>query len=406
MSTVDDAAANVYGPVRDWATDFDHADPAWAADPHAIWADLRRRCPVAHTERYGGVWLPTRYDDIRAAAYDDEHFSSRLAIVVADPVDRDGDWGPAPPLTSAGAHHKDARLLLTPRFTRTAAARLEPWVRALCDDLLDRIEGQAELDVSAGYTQHVSAVTVTHLLGLPVEDADLFRRHLLWMIEGIQRPAEERQATTMQLQDYLDRKIDEHEAAPRADLISELLAFDGGRLAREQVRGILNLLVLAGIDTTWSVIGASLWHLARHPEDAGRLRAEPELLPLAVEELLRAFAPVTAGRRVVAPARVGGVDVEPGSWLLLPYPAANRDPERFEAPDEIRLDRADNRHAAFGLGVHRCLGADLARMEIRVALERWLARVAAFELAGPPVRWSTGQSRGPRELPMRLTWRA
>ncbi len=395
---------NVYGPVRDWATDFDHADEAWATDPYAIWADLRERCPVAHTGRYGGVTLPTRWEDVRTAAYDDVAFSSRLAIVVEDPVDRGGDWGPAPPLTAAGACHKEARLLLVPHFTRTAVARLEPFVRALCDRLLDELDGATELDVSARYAQHVSAVTVTHVLGLPVADAERFRRHLLLMIEGIQRPVAERQATTMALQAYLDARIDEHAAAPRDDLISRLLAFDGGRLAREQVRGVLNLLVLAGIDTTWSVIGASLWHLAQHPADAARLRAVPALLPAAVEELLRAYAPVTAGRRVVAPGRVGDRDVAPGTWLLLPFPAANRDAARFAAPDEVRLDRDGPSHAAFGLGVHRCLGADLARMEIRVALERWLARVDAFALAGPPVRWSTGQSRGPRALPMRISW--
>jgi hypothetical protein len=161
--------------------------------------------------------------------------------------------------------------------------------------------------------------------------------------------------------------------------------------------------MIAGIDTTWSAIGAALWHLAQHPGDRRRLAAEPELMGTAVEELLRAYAPVTMARLVAQDFDFHGHPLKEGDWLLLPFPAANRDPAFFEDPDAVRLDRATNRHAAFGLGRHRCLGSHLARMELRVAIEEWLARYPDFALAAPAaVTWSGGQVRGPRALPVKI----
>jgi cytochrome P450 len=161
--------------------------------------------------------------------------------------------------------------------------------------------------------------------------------------------------------------------------------------------------MIAGIDTTWSAIGASLWHLAAHPSDREWLLREPELMTTAIEELLRAYAPVTMARLVRADMDWHGVQMKAEDWVLLPFPAANRDPEQFERADEVVLDRLVNRHAAFGLGIHRCVGSHLARMELRVALEVWLSRFPEFTLADPDaVRWSSGQIRGPRALPIRL----
>ena len=165
----------------------------------------------------------------------------------------------------------------------------------------------------------------------------------------------------------------------------------------------MSLLLIAGIDTTWSAIGASLWHLARTPADRRRLVSEPALVPTAVEELLRAYAPVTMARLVKDDVHWRGVDMAADDWVLLSFPAANRDPAVFDRAGEVVIDRAENRHAAFGLGVHRCIGSHLARMELRTALEVWLERVPEFSLADPvAVRWSAGQVRGPRTLPLAL----
>ena len=167
------------------------------------------------------------------------------------------------------------------------------------------------------------------------------------------------------------------------------------------MRGSIVLLLIAGIDTTWSAIGSSIWHLATHADDRRRLSSEPELMPTAIEELLRAYAPVTMARMVAKDNDFHGCAMKEREWVLLPFPAANRDPELFEQADEVVLDRTENRHAAFGLGIHRCLGSNLARLEVRVAIEEFIGRFPDFELAGD-VRWSVGQIRGPRQLPVRV----
>jgi cytochrome P450 len=164
------------------------------------------------------------------------------------------------------------------------------------------------------------------------------------------------------------------------------------------------LLLIAGIDTTWSAIGASLWHLAKTPADRRRLVADPGLLPTAIEEFLRAYAPVTMARLVKQDMHWRGAAMKADDWILLSYPAANRDPAQFERAGDVVIDRAVNRHAAFGLGIHRCLGSHLARMELQAALGAWLARFPEFTLADPAaVTWAAGQVRGPRELPLRVT---
>jgi cytochrome P450 len=246
---------------------------------------------------------------------------------------------------------------------------------------------------------------IARMLGLPLEDSDKFRDFIHRIIEDINTHGEE-VAYEDTLDHYLDGVIEDHRRNPRGDLVDYLLGveIDGQPLSHPHVRGTIALLLIAGIDTTWSAIGASLWHLAQHPEDRRRLVAEPELLPTAVEEFLRAYAPVTMARIVARDIDVGDAHLNAGDWVLLPFPAANRDPEFVDRADEVVIDRAVNRHAAFGLGIHRCLGSNLARMELTVALEEWLARVPDFELADPEaVTWSSGQVRGPRSIPIRVT---
>ena len=175
-------------------------------------------------------------------------------------------------------------------------------------------------------------------------------------------------------------------------------------LAPEHIFGTMVLLIVAGIDTTWSAIGSSLWHLAQHPEEVARLKAEPELMDTAIEEFLRAYAPVNMARLVKEDFDFNGCPMKKDDWILLSFPAANRDPEAFEDADQVILDRKVNRHAAFGLGIHRCLGSNLARMELRVAIEEFLKRFDSFSLADPDaVTWSQGQVRGPRFIPVTTT---
>jgi cytochrome P450 len=396
--------------VADWAVDFDHTDPVWVGDPYPIWDDLRERCPVAHSGRYGGAWLPVRHEDVSAVAYDTEHFTSR-GVVVSEvrpgPLDLPAPIGPAPPITSDPPFHSLARRLLLPAFAPKPIAALEPFTRALCRELLDGLAGRHDVDAAVEYAQHIPLRVIVKMLGFPQEDADIFRHFIHLVLESVGESAEERMAAIEggEMDIYMDARIAEHLAEPRDDLTSFLLEaeLDGAKLLPEHVRGTMVLLMIAGIDTTWSAIGSSLWHLAGHPEDRRRLASEPGLMDTAVEELLRAYAPVTMARLVAKDTELGGRQLKEGDWLLLPFPAANRDPAVFPHADRVVLDRRENRHAAFGLGIHRCIGSNLARMELRVALEEWLAAFPDFELADPAaVTWAAGQVRGPRALPVRI----
>ncbi|MEV0629405.1 cytochrome P450 [Nonomuraea wenchangensis] len=396
----------ITGPVSDWATDFSHLEPEWVADPYPIQDDLRQRCPIAHTDRFGGGWLPTRYEDVAAIAYDTERFSSRSIIMSNFRPPRDlAPVGGTPPISSDPPFHHDARKLLLPAFTKTAVSRMEGPTRAFCHQLIDAFEGRDVVDAARDYAQHIPVRVIADMLGFPQEDGPRFREFIESSLEGVNLPPEERIERMDELFDYLLAQIRDHLDHPRDDLTTYLIEAElyGRKLDPSHVAGTMALLLIAGIDTTWSAIGASLWHLAKTPADRERLVAEPGLVPTAMEEFLRVYAPVTMARLVKEDMHWNGVDMKADDWVLLSFPAANRDPAQFEQADEVVIDRKVNRHVAFGLGIHRCVGSHLARMELRVALEVWLERMPRFELADPAaVTWAAGQVRGPRSLPLRL----
>ncbi len=396
-------------PTRDWATEFDHTKEDYAADAPAVWDDLRQRCPVAQSDAHGGVWLPTRHKDVAAIAHDTEHFSSEGIIVNQFKPEGLAPMGYAPPITADPPFHKGSRRLLLPAFSPKSVDALEDGTRTACGEFLDDLlaEGNDVVDAATQYAQHIPVRVIAQMLGLPREDGPRFRT---WIHRIIEKPGEFTGALDPEetLVFYLTEKIEERrDQPPRDDLIGFLLGaeMDGQPLTNEHIFGTIALLIVAGIDTTWSAIGASLWHLAQHPEDRQRLVDDPEILPFAVEEFLRMYAPVTMARIAATDTEIGGCPVAERDWVLLPFPAANRDPEAFEQADEFIIDRQRNRHVAFGLGVHRCVGSNLARMELTVAIDEWMKRIPDFELADPDpshVRWSTGQVRGPRSLPIRI----
>ena len=402
--------ASIYGPVTDWATDFDHGDPEYNRRAHEIWADLRGRCPVAHSDRYGGTWLPVTHEHVRRIAYDTENFTSRSVVVSTVVPDDQAPVGGAPPITSDPPFHHEARRLVLPPFSPKKIAEWEPEVRRLCNELLDRVEVDVRagrvVDAAVAYAQHIPVNVIARMLGFPLEDDDLFREFVHEILENINGEPEDRIRAFERIDAYLMAQIDDHEANPRDDLTGYLMNVDlgGEKLPKEMVAGFILLLLVAGIDTTWSAIGSSLWHLASHPDDLRRLVREPELMGTAIEEFLRVYAPVTMARLVAKDHDFDGCPMKTDDWVLLPFPAANLDPAEFENADQVLIDRAENRHAAFGLGIHRCLGSNLARLELRVAVEEFVKRFPEFELAHGEdgVVWSVGQIRGPRQLPVRV----
>jgi len=393
---------NKRAPVQDWASDFDHRDPRWVENPYPIWDELRSRCPVAHSERFqDGAYFASRYAEVREIAYDSEHFSSRRVIVRETKVPPQ----PAPPITSDPPEHTPARKLLLPAFAPQVIARLEPRTRALCRELLDAIGEAKTCDGAVDYAQHIPVRLIAHMLGVPEKDGDLFRRWIHLVLEVGISDESVILPTLKEMSIYFATEIKRRGEKRGEDLISFLLdaKLDGQPVSETHMIGTLRLLLIAGIDTTWSGIGASLWHLATHPEDRRRLAADASLMPTAIEEFLRAYAPVTMAREVVKETTVGGCPFKEKGQVLLSFPAANRDPAMFADADKVLIDRAENRHAAFGLGRHRCLGSNLARLEMTVAIEEWLARFPEFRLAdGAKVTWSEGTVRGPRRLPLVL----
>jgi hypothetical protein len=396
----------VAGPVGDWATDFSHLDPEWSADPYPIQDDLRQRCPIARTERFGGAWLPTRYEDVAAIAYDPGRFSSRSIILSNFRPPRElAPVGGSPPISSDPPFHHEARKLLLPAFTKTAVTRYEPATRRYCHSLIDAFAGRDVVDAACEYAQHIPVQVIAGMLGFPPQDGPRFSEFVEDLLEGINLPPDERITRVSRLFDYLDEQIHDHLASPRDDLTTYLInaELNGQKLDPSHVIGTMALLLIAGIDTTWSAIGASLWHLAKTPGDRARLVAEPTLLATATEEFLRAYAPVTMARLVRSDMHWRGADMKADDWILLSFPAANRDPAQFDRAGEVIIDREANRHAAFGLGIHRCVGSHLARMELRAALDVWLERIPEFTLDDPSaVTWAAGQIRGPRTLPIRI----
>ncbi len=278
--------------------------------------------------------------------------------------------------------------------------KLEPRVRAICNELIDEFIADGKCDAAARYTKHVPVRAIAHMLGIPEKDGDLFIKWIHEILELGIKDDDTLMRALHEMTAYFTAHVEHRKMHPTDDLISTMMNArdkDGQPLSDGHVLDSLRLLLIAGIDTTWSAIGSSLWHLAKTPADRDRLK----LMPIAVEELLRAYSPVTMAREVVKETVISGCPVKPGNMVLLSFPAANRDPAMFPDADRVVIDRKENRHAAFGLGIHRCVGSNLARMEMTVAIEEWLKRIPDFRLnpAGR-VTWSEGTVRGPRQLPM------
>ncbi len=390
-------------PVEDWATDFDVMDPAYAADPFRIWDDLRQTCPVAHTARRGSTWLPTRYQDVVDLAHDVGHFSSSDVLVV--PIDVPADsilaYG-VPPVSADPPLHTWTRRLVLPWFSHRRVESYEPMTRELCAGLVDGFVADGHVDAAADYAQQIPVRVIASILGVPASMSDTFTGWVRDMLEFADDP-ERRERARVDLITYFVDEVERRRADPGDDLLSELLhsEIDGEPIEDAVVYGAAALVLVAGVDTTWSAIGSSLWHLATHADDAKTLVTDPGAMSLAIEELLRAYSPVTMARVVTEDVDFRGCPMAAGDKVLMNFPAANRDPEVFHQPDRVILDRTHNRHVAFGSGIHRCAGSNLARMELQVALEEWLARIPEFRLAeGEEVSWAGGQVRGPRSVPV------
>ncbi|MEY3165380.1 MAG: hypothetical protein RLZZ270_1119 [Actinomycetota bacterium] len=390
-------------PVEDLLTDYDIFDPEFVRDPFPSFAEIREsQCPVAHTERWGGSWLPTRYEDVVAIAQEYETFTSRGILVLPPPPGQnEGAYGgvAAPPITSDPPDHHWHRRLILPVFAPQAVAKYEQGTRDLCNSLIDAFIDKGVADAAGDYAQHIPVRVIATMLGVPLEMEEEFTDWVRGVLENMTDMERRKRARQNIIEFFLAQVKDRQENPRENDLITELMnsEVEGKKVPIEYVLGVCNLMLVAGVDTTWSAIGSTLWHMAQHPEHRKQLRDNPDLWPTAIEELLRVYAPVTMARIVDHDVEYNGCPMKAGDRVLMPFPAANRDPRVFENPDEVILDREHNRHVAFGSGIHRCAGSNLARLEVRVALQTWLERIPEFELVDPSsVTWAGGQVHGPR----------
>lgn len=274
--------------------------------------------------------------------------------------------------------------------------------RQLCRRLVGDLVAEGRADAAVDYAQQIPVRVIGLMLGVPEEMSDTFTG---WVrdVREFAHDVERRSAARTELIAYFLGEMEARRGGDGSDLISTLLRteHEGAPVPDAHILGTVALTLIAGVDTTWSGIGSALWRIATNSDDRRRLVAHPEMIPTAVEELLRAYSPVTMARIVASDVEFAGCPMREGDRVLLNFPAANRDPDAFPHADVVQIDREINRHVAFGAGIHRCAGSNLARMEMRVAIEEWLAKIPEFDLDPEgEVTWAGGQVRGPRNIPV------
>jgi cytochrome P450 len=363
-------------------------DPAFfAGDPDPELAELRRRCPISW-QPDGEFWAVTSLRDIQTVGKDPATFCSGQGVLMSD---RGRDIAAEDSLLYLDPpRHEQYRKLVNRAFTPRRVATLEPRIRQLTLELLDNIDPRHPVDLVDSLCAPLPMLVIAELLGLPAEDRESFRRWSDAIMEAATDLNEDNALQAMELIAYFDVQLDQRTDAPTEDLLSGLLMaeVDGAGLTRAEVQGFCMTLMVAGNETTRSLVSGGMVELAGHPEQRARLAADPRLIPVAVEEMLRWVTPIMAmARTTTREVALGDADLGPGDFVVLAYGAANRDEEVFgNDADAFDISRTPNPHVSFGFGEHFCIGASLARLEARILLEEVLARWPDYALAGEVVR--------------------
>ncbi|QOI62966.1 cytochrome P450 [Arthrobacter sp. TES] len=354
--------------------------------------DMLANGPVGHSDKYGGFWYITKSEDIFNAEQDPDTFAVGPSMLLP----AFGTDVPLIPIDIDPPTHADFRKILLPMFTPMNVSKLGPGMRETARQLCQEVLAAGDVvDVSAKLARPMPTIIFSRLAGYPEQDWPIFDRWIDEIIYERTAHPETAYAAGRELNDYFDRLLDEREkAGPEAeasnDLITQLLKAEvkGRKLTREELLSYCYLLFLAGLDTTAWAIRSALWYLAGNPQAQQQLREDPDLIPTAAEEFLRTLSPVQAmARTAKADTVVRGQEIKAGERVVLVFGAGNRDPEVYEEPNEIKIDREDNRHLAFGGGIHRCLGSNLGRAEMVIAMEEFLKAVPHFERANNDEPW-------------------
>ena len=370
----------VRGPIAPDSFDF-HGDGL--DNIFETYGHMRSECPVAHSDKYGKFWALTRYGDIHAAERDWQTYSVKPTMLLpAFGTDR-----PMVPIDLDPPQHTEYRKLLLPYFTLERIDALEVGARRTARGLMADLAGEKVFDASSRFARPVPTIVFSEYAGFPIEDAALFDTWVDQIIYARNEDELASRAAADEVYDYFRRLLDDRRREPGGeDIISGMLSaeIDGRPLNDDELLDICFLLFVAGLDTSAWAIRSSLWYLAQEPADRRRLAENPSLIPSAAEEFLRTLSPVQAmARTLTRDTEVRGVTMRAGERVALVFGAGNRDHEIFDGADTVRIDRSENPHFAFGVGVHRCLGSNLGRRELKVGLEEFLVGVPDFELAEP-----------------------
>lgn len=388
----------------DWiSSHFDHLSPDLAPELHETLARARETCPVARSDAYeDGFWVLTRYADILAAAQDWQTWSSELGMAVP--------WEPAPvkilPVAVDPPLQKEFKRLVNVYFTKS---KVEPWAeatRALVNQLMDSFIERGECDFMKEFARPFPGRAFFDLaLHAPREDLDQVND---WAMAASMSKSEEQQDGLMKLAGWIYQLIETRKAqGPRGDVVDAVMnaEIEGRPIEIAEAIGTIHLLILGGLDTTAGVLAAAMLRFCEHPEILDSIRDHPERIPDTVEELLRLDASfVCIGRTARHDTQLRGRPVKAGERAILYWASANRDEAVFDRPDEFDPAREHNRHLTFGAGPHKCVGSNLARMNLRIALEEIARRLHDVKLQpGAEIGWHLSFNRVPASVPITFT---
>ncbi len=391
--------------AREIPSDFDPLVPETFDSPYAVYEDLRARCPVAHTDAWGGFWALMKYDDVKRAAADPLFITS-----VQNVVPKVAFTGRRPPLHLDPPEHTPYRRALDPLLTKAKADALEPVVRRFTVELLDPLIARGAGDICGDFSMHLPIKVFAEWMNLDADAARALAEVGRAYNYAVQAAVDETvKETSLALYAMARGVIEDRKANPRDPAIDPAAALlaarvNGEPLPDELIIGTVRQVLVVGIIAPTVMIGSIAVHLSRHPELQTQLRSDPSLIPAAVEEFLRLYTPYRGfARTAKEDVDIRGRTICPGEAIAIVYASANRDEEVFPNADQFILNRPNiSDHLGFGMGAHACAGSALARVELRVALEELLARTSHFEVSGD-IRPTRFPEIGALSVPLKLT---
>ncbi|MGH2523781.1 MAG: cytochrome P450 [Anaerolineales bacterium] len=400
------------------ALDDQLVSPAFYQDPYPFYEQLSAQARVAWSEALCG-WLIPRYDDVLATMLDTQHFSSQgrvLAVLDHLPAGLRANFRPFENHFTGGLinadppNHTRLRALVNKAFTPRTVEQLRPRIQGLVNEMLDAVQSRGKMDLVHDLAYPLPAIVIAEILGAPPETREDFQVWsdgiLAFQGSGVVSPEvlEQSQQHLLAMRAFLTELLAERRRQPRDDLLSHLAEaeMEGDRLTPAELLTTCVTLLIAGHETTTNLIASGLYTLLRHPEQMRQLRADPALMPSAVEEMLRFESPLQRNpRRVAEDFEYGGAQLRRGDYVLQMLGAANRDPKVFPNPGQFDITRQPNRHLAFAFGIHFCVGAPLARLEAPIAIGTVLRRLPRLRLAAETIEWEPhGLLRGLGALPV------